>query len=106
MRAVRPEQCTLVPDGPDVLTSEEGWKLDGKDLPRVQAAVTAIKQLGCRVILFVDPDPEVVPRVPQTGADGIEIFTGSYAAAVRRGQPAAMLKASAKINRRTAYCGL
>ena len=25
---VRPEQCTLVPDSPEVFTSEEGWKLD------------------------------------------------------------------------------
>ena len=24
---IRPEQCTLVPDAPGVLTSEEGWKL-------------------------------------------------------------------------------
>jgi pyridoxine 5-phosphate synthase len=26
--AVKPEQCTLVPDCPDAFTSEEGWKLD------------------------------------------------------------------------------
>ena len=26
--AVKPEQCTLVPDSPEAFTSEEGWKLD------------------------------------------------------------------------------
>ena len=26
---VRPAQCTLVPDAPDVLTSNAGWRLDG-----------------------------------------------------------------------------
>src|SRR6516164_11735599 len=27
VRPVAPEQCTLVPDAPGVLTSEQGWKL-------------------------------------------------------------------------------
>src|SRR5689334_13775841 len=26
VRAVRPEQCTLVPDAPDAFTSESGWR--------------------------------------------------------------------------------
>jgi pyridoxine 5-phosphate synthase len=69
--AVQPEQCTLVPDAPGVLTSEEGWKFCNEDIPLVQSAVTAVKQFGCRVILFVDPDPDVVARVPGTGGDGL-----------------------------------
>src|SRR5947208_9074872 len=60
VRSVRPEQVTLVPDGPGVLTSEEGWKLDNRDTPLVNPAIAALKGLGCRVILFVDPDPRVV----------------------------------------------
>jgi pyridoxine 5-phosphate synthase len=43
--------------------------------------------------LFLDPDPQIVPRVPGTGANGIEINTGSYAAAVRNGNPEALLGA-------------
>src|SRR5436309_15211804 len=81
VREVRPEQCTLVPDPPGAFTSEEGWKLDGSDTPIVRPVVAALKALGCRVILFVDPDPGVVGRVPGSGADGIEIYTGTYAAA-------------------------
>jgi pyridoxine 5-phosphate synthase len=95
VRAVRPEQCTLVPDPPGAFTSEEGWKLDDNDAPIVRAAVATLRQLGCRIILFVDPNPDVVQRVPSTGADGVEIYTGSYAAAARRGQSAALLGACA-----------
>jgi pyridoxine 5-phosphate synthase len=100
--AVRPEQCTLVPDGPGVLTSEEGWKLDNKDTPLVRASVARLQAIGARVILFVDPDPDIVDRVPGSGADGIEIYTGAYADAFRRGDAAAMLDACAQTAARAA----
>lgn len=45
------------------------------------------------MVVFLDPNPNVVPRVAGTGADGVEIYTGSYAAAHRGGQSAAALKA-------------
>jgi pyridoxine 5-phosphate synthase len=95
VRQVRPEQCTLVPDPPGAFTSEEGWKLGNEDMPLVRSAVGALKALGCRVILFVDPDPAVVARVPASGAAGIEIYTGSYAGACRAGAGAAELRACA-----------
>lgn len=95
VRMVRPEQCTLVPDAPTAFTSEEGWKLNNEDTPFVSSAVATLKTCGCRVILFVDPDPNVVPRVPGTGANGIEIYTGSYAAAARAGVPGPPLEACA-----------
>src|SRR4029077_4602589 len=85
VREVRPEQCTLVPDPPGAFTSEEGWKLDNRDTPIVSPAIAKLKRLGCRVILFLDPDPAIVERVPGSGADGIEIYTGTYAAAFRAG---------------------
>ena len=95
VREVRPEQCTLVPDPPGAFTSEEGWKLDNRDTPIVKPAVAELKRLGCRVILFVDPDPGVVERVPGSGADGIEIYTGSYAGACRAGNGSRELQACA-----------
>ena len=54
---IQPEQCTLVPDSPDAFTSEEGWKLDPAQHRLVDTALNELKPLGCRVILFVDPDP-------------------------------------------------
>ena len=95
VREARPEQCTLVPDPPGDFTSEEGWKLDNRDVPLVSKAVAELKRIGCRVILFIDPDPGVVDRVPGTGADGIEIYTGTYSAAHRAGDSAKELRACA-----------
>jgi pyridoxine 5-phosphate synthase len=106
VRAARPEQCTLVPDPPGAFTSEEGWRLDGSDDGILAPAVAALKRLGCRVILFVDPDPAVVGRVPATGADGIEIYTGAYAAAFRAGNGSAELAACAAAGRAAAARGL
>jgi pyridoxine 5-phosphate synthase len=104
--AVRPEQCTLVPDGPGVLTSEEGWKLDNRDTALVNASVARLKAMGARVILFIDPDPSVIDRVPGTGADGVEIYTGGYADAFRTGDPKATLTACAATAKRAAERGL
>jgi pyridoxine 5-phosphate synthase len=106
VREVRPEQCTLVPDPPGAFTSEEGWKLDNRDSAIVTNAIAVLKPLGCRVILFVDPDPMVVGRVPGIGADGIEIYTGTYAAAFRAGNAADELRACAETASRAGAAGL
>lgn len=106
LREVRPEQCTLVPDAPDAFTSEEGWHLDNVQAHLAHPAIAAIKALGSRVILFIDPDPAVVPRVRQAGADGVEIYTGTYAAAFREGTHAALLRAIGEAARAAADAGL
>ena len=94
--AVRPEQCTLVPDAPGAFTSEKGFELGPDQMALVRPAITRLRALGSRVILFIDPDPTVVPRVVEAGADGIEIYTGGYATAFRVGNPAALLDACAR----------
>jgi pyridoxine 5-phosphate synthase len=104
--AVRPEQATLVPDGPGVLTSEEGWKLDNRDTPLVAGAVARLKAMGARVILFIDPDPNVIARVPGSGADGVEIYTGAYADAFRHGNAKTALAACTETAKRAAALGL
>jgi pyridoxine 5-phosphate synthase len=106
VRIVRPEQCTLVPDAPDAFTSEAGWKFSAAELASVKRAVFAAKQCGSRVILFVDPNPDVISSVATTGADGIEIYTGSYAAAMRAGAYQARLNDIAETTRRGSALGL
>ena len=106
LRDVRPEQCTLVPDAPDAFTSEEGWKLDNAQMATAQPAIAAIKALGARVILFIDPDPSVPARVRQSGADGVEIYTGAYAAAFRDGSHQPILAAIAETARAAQALGL
>jgi pyridoxine 5-phosphate synthase len=103
---VRPEQCTIVPDAPTTFTSEEGWKLDENDSQVVSEAVSALKSIGSRVIVFVDPDADVVERVPYTDADGIEIYTGGYAAAARRGSSDVQLRACVTAAQVAIDCGL
>lgn len=93
LRAVRPEQCTLVPDAPEAFTSEEGWKLDAAQMALARPAIAEAQALGCRVVLFIDPDPEVPARAKAAGADGVEIYTGSYAAAFKNGGHAGWLAA-------------
>jgi len=90
---VRPEQCTLVPDAPSVFTSEKGWDLTTDQMQLARPAITSLKALGSRVILFIDPDPTLLDRVTEAGADGIEVYTGRYAAAFRTNQHASLLDA-------------
>ena len=106
VRAVAPEQCTLVPDSPGVLTSEEGWRLGPDERALVLPAIAALKKTGARVILFIDPDAAAVERVRDIGADGIEIYTGGYAAAFRAGRPDPLLQACAETAARAAARGL
>jgi pyridoxine 5-phosphate synthase len=91
VRAVRPEQCTLVPDPPDAFTSETGWQFGNAEIAQLRPVVAALKQAAGRVILFVDPDCPAIEQVRGTGADGIEIYTGAYAAAFRAGDAASAL---------------
>jgi pyridoxine 5-phosphate synthase len=106
LREVRPEQSTLVPDAPDAFTSEEGWHLDNAQAALARPAIAAIKALGCRVILFIDPDLAVVPRVSQAGADGVEIYTGAYAAAFREGTHDRLLRTIGEAAKAAADAGL
>ena len=77
---VRPDQCTLVPDDPDQLTSDHGWNLDA-DGERLPPVVEQLHAAGVRVSLFMDPDEAQLDRVPATGADRIELYTEPYARA-------------------------
>jgi pyridoxine 5-phosphate synthase len=103
---VRPEQCTLVPDAPEAFTSEEGWKLGEDQMALVRPAIATLKAMGTRVILFIDPDPLVLDRIKPSGADGVEVYTGSYAEAFRRGTNDTCLAACAATAQAAAERGL
>lgn len=78
VEAARPDQCTLVPDADDQITSDHGWDL-ARDYDVVSRAVTECRRHGARVSLFIDPDPSQIDRVPATGAQRIELYTGPFA---------------------------
>ena len=76
---VHPEQATLVPDGPDVLTSCAGWDtIKHKDF--LTNVIDKLKKSGVRVSVFVGPDPAMVEGAKAVGADRIELYTEPYAA--------------------------
>lgn len=85
---VRPTQCTLVPDPPDVLTSNAGWDLRGSgthlrtdpatDLGDILAR---LEKTGIRTSLFMDPDADQIARAAALGTDRIELYTMDYAEA-------------------------
>ena len=106
VETVQPEQVTLVPDAPGVLTSEEGWRLSGQTAALVAAAVARLHRWRCRVVLFVDPDSAAVAPARAVGADAIEIYTGGYAAACRAGDAQAARAACAATARAAAALGM
>ena len=75
---IKPEQVTLVPDAPDVITSNRGWKESdlGFDLKSI---VKSIKKLDSKVSLFIDPSISMVNFALDYGVDRIELYTGTYA---------------------------
>ncbi|MFV0679177.1 pyridoxine 5'-phosphate synthase [Ottowia sp.] len=90
IRAVRPQQCTFVPDSEDQFTSDHGWDLAQPEVrARVQPLVAEARALGVRVSLFVDPDPALMPHARDVGADRVELYTEPYAAAWVTGDAAA-----------------
>jgi pyridoxine 5-phosphate synthase len=82
VRAIRPAQCTLVPDTEGQLTSDHGFDLT-RDGDRVAPVVAELQALGIRTSLFMDPEPEQIRLAAQTGTDRIELYTESYAAACK-----------------------
>lgn len=75
---IRPAQATLVPDPPNVLTSNAGW--DTKlHLSFLQDLILKIKSLGVRTSIFVDTNPVNIEYAALTGTDRIELYTGPYA---------------------------
>jgi pyridoxine 5-phosphate synthase len=77
---VTPKQCTLVPDPPDVLTSNAGWTLDSS-AEWLESILARLRRRGIRTSLFIEPDLASVDAAKALGADRIELYTGPYAKA-------------------------
>ncbi|HOO09659.1 MAG TPA: pyridoxine 5'-phosphate synthase [Cyclobacteriaceae bacterium] len=79
VKEVRPDQATLVPDPPDVLTSNAGWNIL-KNRKFLKDVVATLKKSAGRVSLFVEASPKMAGAAAETGADRIELYTEPYAA--------------------------
>lgn len=85
----KPEQATLVPDGPDAITSNAGWDTV-KNKKFLTEIISEIKSIGVRVSVFVDPSTKMVEGAKEIGADRIELYTEPYAAHYHHNKEAAV----------------
>ena len=88
VRAVTPDQCTLVPVQPGEITSQAGWSAD---TPRdaIKRIVSDLRSAGVRVSLFVDPQERPIRWAAEMGADRVELYTEPFARAFEHGEPQA-----------------
>jgi pyridoxine 5-phosphate synthase len=75
---IRPQDCCLVPERREELTTEGGLDVAGQ-LPVIRAACERLKAAGVRVSLFIDADPRQIAAAAESGAPCIEIHTGHFA---------------------------
>lgn len=73
-----PDQCTLVPDSPGVLTSDQGWDTI-KNKSFLQEVTEKLHSKNIRVSIFLDADPNMIEPLQDIGVDRIELYTGDYA---------------------------
>ena len=85
IRDARPHQATLVPDPPEVLTSNAGWNAV-THRERLRDLIAELHNYGTRVSLFMETDLAQIDAAAETGADRIELYTGPYAEAFLAGQ--------------------
>jgi pyridoxine 5-phosphate synthase len=78
VKTVKPHQATLVPDPPDVLTSNAGWDTR-KHASMLSDIIAELKSEGIRTSIFLDPDESMVDSALKTGTDRIELYTEGYA---------------------------
>ncbi|WP_126455462.1 pyridoxine 5'-phosphate synthase [Sulfuriflexus mobilis] len=74
----RPQECCLVPERREELTTEGGLDVKGQ-LTRMREACLRLTEAGIRVSLFIDPDAAQIEAAAEVGAPVIEIHTGRFA---------------------------
>lgn len=74
----KPHQCTLVPDLPGALTSDNGWDTL-KNESKLKEVINELQANDIRVSLFIDPNERMLDGAKSLGTDRIEFYTGPYA---------------------------
>lgn len=78
IKEIKPHQATLVPDPPNVLTSDNGWNVK-KEMDRLKGTIEKLHEIGTRVSIFVNADERSIVDAVKTGTDRIELYTGPFA---------------------------
>lgn len=85
----KPHQVTLVPDSPEVLTSNAGWDTI-KHQDFLRETVDVFKNAGIRTSLFIETNGDLIRAAKDTGADRIELYTEDYASHFKANKEAAI----------------
>jgi pyridoxine 5-phosphate synthase len=75
---VKPDQVTLVPDPPGVLTSNAGWDTITNEA-FLKEVISEFKRNKIRTSIFIETDDKMIRNTVKTGTDRIELYTESYA---------------------------
>ena len=75
---VKPEDCCLVPEKREELTTEGGLDVIRYE-ETISAACQKLAEAGTKVSLFIDADIQQIDAAKRSGAPVIEIHTGHYA---------------------------
>lgn len=75
---VKPENCCIVPEHRQELTTEGGLDVI-KHVSRIKDITTALIEANIAVSLFIEPDIKVIDASAEAGAPVIELHTGTYA---------------------------
>ena len=75
---VKPDQATLVPDPPDVLTSNAGWDTIKND-SFLKEVIGELNNQNIRTSIFVDTDLKNIEGAREVGSNRIELYTEPYA---------------------------
>lgn len=78
--ALQPEDCCLVPEKREELTTEGGLDVAGQ-LAKMKDACIMLAEKNIRVSPFIDADKKQIDAVVECGAPCIEIHTGHFAEA-------------------------
>jgi pyridoxine 5-phosphate synthase len=84
---IRPQDCCLVPEKREELTTEGGLDVAGQ-LDKIAGACARLSADGIRVSLFIDPDARQLDAAVKVGAAVVELHTGAYADADGKKQEA------------------
>ena len=90
-KKVKPEECCIVPEKRQELTTEGGLDVVAQE-DELSDFVSELKNEGIKVSMFVDAEASQLEASKRINADIVELHTGSYADAKTAKQIAAELK--------------
>jgi pyridoxine 5-phosphate synthase len=74
----KPDQVTLVPDPPGVLTSNAGWDTV-KHQSFLSEVIRNFRSSGIRTSVFIESNAGYIENAAKAGAERVELYTESYA---------------------------